>query len=249
MTDNLGAKIVILLSGGMDSTTLLYKAKDEGFSVHAIAFDYGQKHIRELAAAGNVAKACPADSFTLINLTSVHDAFLNRAESSQTNPDFAVPHGHYADDNMKITIVPNRNMMMLAIAASYAITIKARTIGYAAHAGDHAIYPDCRTNFINSMRVALGLCHQLALNDDSINLYTPFEKMWKHEIVREGILLDVPYRLTWSCYEGEMDHCGLCGTCVERKEAFELAGFKDPTRYAVNDLVGLPDTEGNTIRR
>ena len=104
-TKALGAKIVILLSGGLDSTTLLYRAKNEGFSVHAIAFDYGQKHIRELAAAGNVAKACPADSFTLINLTSVHDAFLNRAESSQTNPDFAVPHGHYADDNMKITIV------------------------------------------------------------------------------------------------------------------------------------------------
>jgi 7-cyano-7-deazaguanine synthase len=217
---------VILLSGGMDSTTLLYKARDEGIHCHAIGFDYGQKHLKEVAAAQEIARRLDV-GYKLINLTSLHDSFLMHAASSQTNPDIDVPHGHYADDNMKVTVVPNRNMIMLSIAASYAITIGADAVGYAAHAGDHAVYPDCRPVFIWGMSIALEHCHF----SPGITLYTPFRDIGKHDIAVKGQELQVPWELTWSCYEGSDVHCGSCGTCVERKEAFHLSGIPDKTPY------------------
>ena len=118
--------------------------------------------------------------------------------------------------------------MMLSVAAAYAITIGASTVAYAAHTGDHAIYPDCRPEFIQAMYSALRLCHF----DNGIRLYTPYDTMSKADIAKDGEQLGVPYSLTWSCYEGGEKHCGLCGTCVERKEAFQLAEVPDPTEYA-----------------
>jgi 7-cyano-7-deazaguanine synthase len=220
-------KAVVLLSGGMDSATLLYKAVVDGFTCHAVAFDYGQKHARELEYAQRIA-AHRAETFHVVPLTEVSAQFLRTANSSQTNPAIPVPHGHYADENMKVTVVPNRNMMMLSVAAAYAISIGADTVAYAAHAGDHAIYPDCRPAFISAMSTALEHCHF----EPGIALYAPFSEITKTDIVKIGWLLGVPYEETWSCYEGRTLHCGKCGTCVERREAFLLAGVDDPTVWS-----------------
>ena len=127
---------------------------------------------------------------------------------------------------MKATVVPNRNMMLLAVAAAVGIAEKAQAIAYAAHAGDHAIYPDCRPDFIIAMKGALELCDW-----NPVTLHTPYALWSKADIVREGALLGVPYHLTWSCYKGGEKHCGRCGTCVERIEAFQKALVEDPTVY------------------
>jgi 7-cyano-7-deazaguanine synthase len=138
-----------------------------------------------------------------------------------------VPHGHYAAENMKQTVVPNRNMIMLAVAAGWAISEKADRVAYGAHAGDHTIYPDCRPEFAAALGKAIGLAdwHHL-------DLHCPFIKLSKTDIVRLGAQLHVDFAQTWSCYEGGELHCRRCGTCVERKEAFERAGVIDPTKYA-----------------
>ena len=227
VTNGKHEKAVILLSGGMDSATLLHECHGLGYNCFSIGFDYGQRHLKELAAANRVAEHLEVP-FQVISLAAVHDAVLFTANSSQTNPDIPVPHGHYAAESMKLTVVPNRNMMMLSVAAAYAITIGASTVGYAAHTGDHAVYPDCRPEFIQAMYAALRLCHF----GDGIKLYTPYDMMSKADIAANGKELGVPYELTWSCYEGGKKHCGLCGTCVERKEAFELSKVPDPTEYA-----------------
>ena len=136
------------------------------------------------------------------------------------------PDGHYTDESMKATVVPNRNMLFLAVAASWAIAQGAAAVAYAAHAGDHAIYPDCRPEFVRAMSAALGLADWRQLE-----LATPFINWDKGQIVRRGAELGVPFEKTWSCYRGGTAHCGTCGTCVERREAFSQAGIADPTIY------------------
>lgn len=217
--------IVVLLSGGMDSATLLYLCKRTFDEVRTISFNYGQRHATELLSARAIADAAKVKG---IVVDASHMAEFLRG-SSQTDPTVDVPHGHYEDESMRATVVPNRNMILLSMASGAAISWGFPTVGYACHAGDHAIYPDCRPEFTKQMAAAMALCHY----DGGIELYTPFETSGKHDVLRVGLDLGVPFELTWSCYEGGDIHCGRCGTCVERREAFELSGIDDPTMYKV----------------
>jgi len=214
--------IVVLLSGGLDSSTLVSTCV-EAFgrqNVHPISFDYGQKHKRELTAAMAIASYYQLRNHKLIDMSF----FAKLAPtSSQTNPLIAVPEGHYADASMKLTVVPNRNSVMLNLAVAYAIGLDVQTVGYAAHAGDHAIYPDCRSEFVEAEAKVFELCDY-----KPVHLFTPFMGMSKRAIAMLARGNGTPIEFTYSCYVGEYNHCGKCGTCVERKEALE--GF-DPTRY------------------
>lgn len=217
-------KTVIVLSGGMDSSTLAYYLKDKGHKLTALTFNYGQKHNREAEHAEKIAKKLGIP-WKLVDISDVKKIL----SSSLTDDKQKVPHGHYAAKNMKSTVVPNRNAIMLSIAGGYAGSIKARYIGYAAHGGDHFIYADCRPLFVNCFSSALAA----AFIDEKIRpeLIAPFINIDKTDIVRMGHMLKVPYGETWSCYEGGEKHCGKCGTCVERKEAFQKSGVSDPTEY------------------
>jgi len=214
---------VAIFSGGLDSTVLLHKLLAEGDHVLALSVDYGQRHRRELDNAYRIAAKLKVE-WHLADLSSIRPLL---AGSSQTSDDMPVPHGHYAAENMKQTVVPNRNMIMLSVAAGWAISRKADRVAYGAHAGDHTIYPDCRPEFTQALGHAIGLAdwHQ-------VELYCPFLGLNKGQIVQLGAKLGADFSQTWSCYEGGELHCGQCGTCVERREAFERAGVTDPTAYA-----------------
>lgn len=217
-------KAVVILSGGMDSTTLLYDVINQGYEVYALSIDYGQKHSKELKGA---MKTCEklGINHKLINL----DALNQVAPSSLTRDDQSVPEGHYSDESMKLTVVPNRNMVLLGLATSYAISLKADKLFYGAHAGDHAIYPDCRKEFVNAMKESIKLCdwHKLELE-------APYLEIDKGDIAIKGKELNVDYSLTWTCYKGQEKSCGKCGSCTERLEAFEKAGVEDPLTYESN---------------
>lgn len=213
--------IVPIFSGGLDSTVLLYSLLSQGYNVKPLSVDYGQKHRKELMyAAATCGKLLLKHE--VADLRGITKLINN---SSQTS-DMDVPEGHYAAESMKQTVVPNRNMIMLAVAGGYAINIKADEIAYGAHAGDHTVYPDCRDEFVNPLSEALWFAdwHQ-------VSIVRPFLFVTKADIVKLGDTLDVPFEETWSCYKGGEFHCGRCGTCVERREAFELSGVKDPTLY------------------
>lgn len=223
-------KVIVLASGGVDSTCLLYHlaAREvpaaQKMDMVAISFNYGQRHRRELKSATRVCQELGI-RHTVADLSRISHLL---AGSSQTSPDVAVPHGHYAEEPMKATVVPNRNMIMLSVAAAWAVSLKFDAVAFAAHAGDHTIYPDCRPEFATAMDRALALCDW-----SKIRLYAPFVRKTKTDIVRLGAALGVPFGLTYSCYEGRAKHCGRCGTCVERIEAFRLARVPDPTSYEV----------------
>lgn len=216
------ADVVCLLSGGMDSTVLLYLLR-ERYEVLALSVSYGQRHKRELLAAQAVVQAAGVQH-RVVDLSALSVVL---AGSSQTSADIAVPHGHYADSNMSVTVVPNRNMILLAVAAAQAISSQTASVAYAAHAGDHEIYPDCRPEFAIAMGHCLAQCHYTP-----VNLWRPFICMTKADIVKVGARVGAPFHLTYSCYEGGEQHCGLCGTCYERRTAFLEAGVADPTEYA-----------------
>jgi 7-cyano-7-deazaguanine synthase len=216
-------RTVLIHSGGMDSTVLLAHLVAEGREVHALSVDYGQRHRRELAAA---AERCayyqvPHRVADLRGVTSLFGA------NALTDAQVAVPEGHYEEASMKATVVPNRNMLLIATAAAWAMSLKASAVAYGAHGGDHAIYPDCRPAFADALDQAIRLADW-----HEVSLERPFVAMDKTAIVRRGAELGVPFALTWSCYVGGDRHCGKCGTCVERKEAFVRAGVPDPTVYA-----------------
>lgn len=210
---------VLILSGGMDSATLLYDLLEAGDRVEAIGVNYKQRHGRELACAEKLCRdrGVPFDVMDLSGLSG----FLKG--SSQSDESVSVPFGRYDDENMKLTVVPNRNMFMLAAAAAAAISRKADRLAYGAHSGDHTIYPDCRPEFVEAMRRAFGLAdwHRL-------QLIAPYLSMTKGEVCRRGTDLGVPYEDTWTCYVGGEKPCGRCGSCTERAEAFGFAGVEDP---------------------
>jgi 7-cyano-7-deazaguanine synthase len=214
-------KAVLILSGGLDSTTLLYDLLDQGYEVNAVTFDYRQKHKKEIACAK---KNCSRHgiSHTIVDLPVLN----NLAPSCLTREERDVPGGHYEEVTMKQTVVPNRNMVFLSLAAAHALGTGARHLFYAAHSGDHAIYPDCRPVFVSAMETALHLCDW---ND--LVLHAPYLYMTKADIVRKGLTLGVNYADTWTCYKGEELSCGKCGSCTERREAFREAGAVDPLRY------------------
>jgi len=219
-------KGVHILSGGMDSATLLYLLQEEGHELRCLTFDYGQRHRREIASAEAIARSL-AMPHQVIDLTAVGGVLTGSALTDEV----PVPHGHYAAENMKLTVVPNRNAIMLAIAWGVAIASRADFVSYAAHAGDHFIYPDCRPHFVGAVEHAFKAATE-GFGGETLALQVPFLHLTKGEIAYEGLRLGVPFELTWSCYEGGEVHCGKCGACVERKEAFEVAGAPDPVRYA-----------------
>ena len=216
-------KIVCLLSGGIDSSTLVAFYDTLGFDVYAITVYYGQRHFKELQSAKAIANYYNIHH-TIINISDVRELISKSALTG----DIEVPEGHYTDESQKQTVVPNRNMILLSIAAGYAITLDAPYIAYAAHYSDYAIYPDCRPEFLKPLQDAL-----YNGNYDEVKILTPFLYLTKGEIVRLGLKLGVPYELTWSCYKGGEKACGKCGTCQERIEAFKFAGAKDPIEYEI----------------
>lgn len=224
-------RTVVIFSGGIDSTVLLYDLRAQGDEVLALSVDYGQRHRVELDHARRIAEALRAE-WQLADLSAIAPLL---AGSSQTSGDVPVPHGHYAEETMKQTVVPNRNMIMLAVAAGWAISRRADRIAYAAHTGDHTIYPDCRPEFARAMDHALGLADWRP-----ITLHCPYITLTKAQIVARGAELGVDFAATWSCYEGGSLHCGRCGTCYERREAFQLAGVPDPTPYQATPVYPQP---------
>jgi 7-cyano-7-deazaguanine synthase len=217
-------KSICVLSGGLDSSVLLAFLLAQGRQVHSVSINYGQRHRKELSFARQLA-ASYGNPHHEVNIS---DLATHLPGSSQTDASVPVPHGHYEEESMKLTVVPNRNMILLAIAGAIAVAHKADSVAYAAHAGDHAIYPDCREEFVSALDSALQLADWHVTK-----IERPFISLTKAEIVKEGHLLGVPFSLTWSCYEGGQYHCGKCGTCVERREAFQLAGITDPVKYAI----------------
>ena len=209
-------KAVVLLSGGLDSTVLTAAFVAAGHTVRALSVDYGQRHARELAAARAVVRHYGIAH----EIATIPPELVGGSALTGGGP---VPHGHYEDESMRSTVVPNRNMILLAYAAAVAVLEGFDAVAYAAHANDRAIYPDCRTEFADAMRAALAVCHY-----EPVALCVPFVGKTKRQIVEDGDLLRAPFALTWSCYEGGSKPCGRCGTCVERAEAFRLAGVADP---------------------
>jgi 7-cyano-7-deazaguanine synthase len=218
-------KTVLVFSGGLDSTVLLYQLLAEGVDVSALSVDYGQRHHKELARAEEIARLTDITQRT-IDLTSITQLFGN---SSLTDKDIDIPHGHYEEENMKSTVVPNRNMILISLATAWAASLKAECVSYAAHSGDHAVYPDCREEFAEALDKTIRLADW-----QEVYLNRPFVDLTKADIVKLGADLGVPFEKTWSCYEGGELHCGRCGTCIERREAFHLAEVEDPTPYAAN---------------
>jgi 7-cyano-7-deazaguanine synthase len=217
-------KAVVLFSGGLDSTVLVYDLLNEGADLKLLSIDYGQRHEKELKSSSEIAEFLGLEH-EILRLPMLNNLL---GGSALTDPSISLPEGHYAEDSMKATVVPNRNMILLSLAAGHAISLQFDTVAYAAHAGDHTIYPDCRPEFATAMDEALKLCDW-----NTVSLYRPFVQLSKHDLVRKGKQLGVPFEKTWSCYAGNDKHCGKCGTCVERKEAFELVGLLDPTEYKV----------------
>jgi 7-cyano-7-deazaguanine synthase len=216
-------KALVVCSGGLDSVTLAYKVANEATLSSLLSFDYGQRHRKEL----DFARLC-ADKLNvkhiIIDLSDVGSHL-----SSSLTSDIDIPDGHYAEESMKSTVVPNRNAIMMTVAYGLATSQKANTVAMAVHGGDHFIYADCRPDFIKSF----AAMQKLALDGlADISLYTPFLHQDKTTIVTEGVKYNVPFADTWSCYQGLEQHCGRCGTCVERREAFHLAKTDDPTNYA-----------------
>jgi len=212
---------VLILSGGLDSTTLLYDLINQRKIVHAISFHYGQRHSKELVCARETCEKLGVNH-KIVDLSGLSEIL----KSSLTTPDIEVPEGHYSDENMAITVVPGRNTIFLSIAAGYAASINADAVYLGNHSGDHAIYSDCRPEYIEAMRKVLQL-----FDNKIINLYTPYLNIDKTEILTRGLALDVDYSLTWTCYQGRNKACGKCGSCTERFEAFELNNATDPIEY------------------
>ena len=216
-------KVVVLCSGGMDSVTALHWARRAHAVVAVASFDYGAKHNhRELPLAAEHAAALGVRHEVIV-LDFVDRLFASDLLQSGGE----IPEGHYEAENMKQTVVPFRNAIMLSIAGGFAESAGAEGLVIAAHGGDHAIYPDCREEFMQAMGETLRLGTYAR-----IRLLRPFIAMTKGDIVTEGTRLGVDFARTWSCYKGGEVHCGRCGTCVERREAFQMAGVPDPTEYA-----------------
>jgi 7-cyano-7-deazaguanine synthase len=209
-------------------------AKDQGDDVIALSFDYCQRHGQpELRQASIICTALRVPH-AVVDLTS-YGWLLSGSSSALTNRDVEVPEGSYDADNMKSTVVPNRNMTMISFAVGIAIANDAHYVATAVHAGDHAIYPDCRPEFISRLESAVRVGNDGFINSD-FKILAPFLHKTKTDIAKRAGELKVPIDQTWSCYKGDMYHCGRCGTCVERMEALHDAGVDDPTIYLDNNF-------------
>jgi 7-cyano-7-deazaguanine synthase len=218
---------VVVASGGIDSTTLAYWLAAQGAALTLISYDYGQRHSVELDFAAAVARALRAPHH-VVDLSDLGSVLTG---SALTEEAVGVPDGHYTAASMRATVVPNRNAIMLDVAVGAAIAAGADAVAYGAHAGDHAIYPDCRAEFLDAY-ARMAAVGNAGFLPDGFQVLAPLMAMSKADIVAVADELAVPLADTWSCYRGGRRHCGTCGTCVERREAFVLAGVPDPTRYA-----------------
>jgi len=214
-------KVVVIYSGGMDSFTVLHKALEEGKEVYPLTFNYGQRHSKEIDYAANVCKELNIEH-KVVDISAINQLM---AGSSLTG-DIDIPEGHYEQESMKSTMVPNRNMVLLSMAIAYAVSLDARAVYYGAHSGDHAIYPDCRPEFVEKMNEV----SQIA-NYDPVDIVSPYIKQDKIGILRDGLRMGLDYGKSWTCYNGREKACGQCGSCQERLEAFELNGITDPLSY------------------
>lgn len=266
-----------IFSGGLDSTTLVYHLVQQGYEPHLISFNYGQRHKKELDYAANTAFKLGLQH-DIVDLSGITHLISNSALTSKcicnAGPAFdgpdrdcpqhgehghdevEVPEGHYAEDNMKATVVPNRNMIMLSIAAGVAVNNSYKFLATGVHAGDHPVYPDCRPRFIRTANAAIVVGNEgfgpIPTQPEAAELLeyvqAPFLFWTKEDIARRAFELDVPFEDTWSCYKGGEKHCGKCGTCVERLEAIHDAsksihgeraagkGFFDNTQYEDTDF-------------
>lgn len=211
---------IIILSGGMDSVTLMHYRKDR--IALAVSFDYGSNHnAREIACASEQCRILGIEHIV------IPLSFMSRYfKSSLLEGAESIPEGHYEDENMKSTVVPFRNGIMLSVACGLAESRGLKHVMMANHGGDHAIYPDCRPEFVKAMSDAMKYGTY-----DGVTIEADFTDVTKADIARLGNSLGVDYSLTYSCYKGGEKHCGKCGTCVERKESFVEAGISDPTEY------------------
>ena len=221
-------KTLVICSGGLDSVSLAHMVAAEQDLSGLVSFDYGQRHRKELAYAQACADRLGVE-FTLIDMRMIGA----QLSGSALTDDLEVPDGHYAEETMKITVVPNRNAIMLTIAFGIAAARKLDAVATAVHGGDHFIYPDCRPGFTQAFE---AMQRQALDGYADVRLYTPFVHEPKSAIVAAGARHGTPFAETWSCYKGAEQHCGRCGTCVERREAFALAGIEDPTAYADPDF-------------
>lgn len=214
-------RALVVLSGGMDSVTALAWAAQAYSEVHALTANYGQRHSREIDAA-IIQAGRYAQRWDLVDLTPIGKLLTGSALTD----DVEVPRGHYAEPTMKATVVPNRNAILANVAAGVAVARDLEVIVMGVHAGDHAIYPDCRPEFID------GLASMLAIaNYSPIGVDAPFLHLDKLGILRIGHALGVDYADTWTCYVGGEKACGTCGSCSERLEAFDMLGRPDPLEY------------------
>ena len=237
-------KTIVVFSGGMDSATLLHQLVRAGENVTALTVNYGQRHAIEIAQARAFTTWLDVDH----QVISLPLRKLVPHESALTDENLTMPSGHYTDESMKSTVVPGRNLLLLSLALGHAAGIRARAVAYGAHAGDHAIYPDCRPEFVKAVR-----CLGQYFDWHPVDLKTPFLEMSKTDICRLGIRLGTNYGLTWTCYDPQpsgqtmvgmfgfdkLTPCGQCGACNERTEAFQDCQARDPLAYAL-----VPTREG-----
>lgn len=216
-------KCVLIYSGGMDSFTLLNELQMGGYEVHALSFNYGQRHSKELTYAK---AACDGLGIThkIVDVSSINQLM----QGSSLTSDVAVPEGHYEEESMKATVVPNRNMIFLSLATAYAVSIEAGEVFIGAHAGDHAIYPDCRPDFITMMSHVTRIA-----NYRPVEILAPYIYFTKGQIAGIGKDLGIDYGQAWTCYNGREKACGKCGACQERIEAMAEAEIIDPMEYEV----------------
>lgn len=219
-------KAVASISGGLDSAVLAYKMKKEGYDLRLFSFDYGQRHRKELAHAWQISQSLDVP-WQLIDL----QGFGSMLKGSALTDEIDVPEGHYEEESMRLTVVPNRNAIFLSILWGIGSSDPdVSRIGCGVHAGDHYIYPDCRPEFIGLLSQALRVGTVNHRHHD-LQIYAPMLNLNKAQIVRLGHDLGVPFDQTWTCYKGKEIHCGKCGSCRERREAFQIAGVPDPTSY------------------
>jgi 7-cyano-7-deazaguanine synthase len=223
-------KAVVIVSGGMDSVTLAHLMANRGYDLHLLSFNYGQRHGKELLFARVCAVKLHAQH-DIIDLSGIR-SLIAQSASSLVDLNAEVPEGHYTAESMKATVVPNRNAIMISIAAGVAVAEDATCIVTGVHAGDHAIYPDCRPQFIEDIGAAIRSGNE-GFGNMLLHLDAPFLHFSKGAIATIGRRLHVDFTKTWSCYKGGDLHCGKCGTCVERHEALEVAFGEgnDPTVY------------------
>jgi len=219
-------KAIVLLSGGLDSTTALFLAQKEGYEVYSMSFDYGQRHDKELKLAEEIAQKAKVAEHKVVSLN------MNAwGGSALTDNSIEVPEYNGKED-IPVTYVPARNMIFLSIAASYAEAVGAQSIFIGVSQVDYSGYVDCRKSFIDAMEAAINQGTVCAVEENKpIKVHAPFMYMTKAEEIKLGMELGVDYSMSWSCYNGGEKACGVCDSCVLRKEAFEEAGFEDPIAY------------------